>query len=108
VEKNLPIRHFDRFDIVGNRRDGGVDLIIEAHGPLDGSAATLSAIEKKVMNYVRDAEKSGFREKFNYDGGSVSIYIVCDFEISSKANELIARLQYEVGTRGIHLEIKSF
>lgn len=32
-----PIHNLDAFDIVGERKDGGVDLVISCSGPLDSS-----------------------------------------------------------------------
>jgi len=40
-----PIQNIDAFDVVGERQDGGVDLVVSCSGPLDSSPSTLELIE---------------------------------------------------------------
>jgi hypothetical protein len=47
-----PIQNLDAFDIVGERKDGGVDLVVSCSGPLDTSSTTLGLIERKVRAYL--------------------------------------------------------
>jgi hypothetical protein len=47
-----PIQNLDAFDIVGERKDGGVDLVVSCSGPLDSSSTTLGLIERKVRAYL--------------------------------------------------------
>ena len=41
-----PIQNLDAFDIIGERKDGGVDLVVSCSGPLDSSTTTLGLIER--------------------------------------------------------------
>jgi hypothetical protein len=43
-----PIQNLDAFDIVGERLDGGVDLVVVCSGPLDDSAEVLGLLRRKL------------------------------------------------------------
>lgn len=42
----------EAIDLVGQRRDGGLDMFIVSSGPLDPSAATQELLLDKVGNYL--------------------------------------------------------
>src|ERR1700686_372677 len=47
-----PIQNLDSVDITGQRREGGVDLVIVASSHLDGSLATQKLLTDKLETYI--------------------------------------------------------
>lgn len=47
-----PIQNLDFIDIVGNRKDGGIDLCIVISGFLDNSEEHQGLLKQKIQNYV--------------------------------------------------------
>lgn len=92
-----PIQSLDKFDVVGVRKDGGIDLVISCSGPLDATPETLLALECKIRNYVREVEGARsptFFEKYNCKPNApITIFVSCNFEVHPKVMELIERMQ---------------
>lgn len=88
-----PIQNLDRIDVVGKRNDGGVDLVIVASAPLDGSPTTLAHLERKIRNYITEIGSSQFRSEFGpVTDGQVRICVVCEYDVDERARQLIERL----------------
>jgi hypothetical protein len=98
----------DAVDLVGIRRDGGLDMIISIVGPLDDSPATLSLLETKIRNYVRGARSEDFLKQFDRClGAAVTICILCPYPIPAKAQGLIERLRVTALGAGIDLVLRA-
>jgi hypothetical protein len=102
-----PIHNVDELDIVGERNDGGVDLIIVVSGPLDGSAATLSMLESKIKNYIAALSSSEFKQKYGQpkENGN-SIYIVSEYPVDALVFGAIERLKPVARRAGANLEFR--
>jgi hypothetical protein len=98
---NGPIGNLDRFDVVGVRKDGGVDVVISCAGPLDDSPETLWLLWQKVRNYLGEIASEAFRSE--YGSGPVRILISCQHDVSSPAQTLIASLRDEAASQGVGL-----
>jgi len=48
-----PIQNLETIDLLGRRKDGGVDLIIVVSGPLQNEADHLGRPEWKIAAYIR-------------------------------------------------------
>jgi hypothetical protein len=59
-----PIQNVDAFDVVGERRDGGVDLVVSCSGPLDSSPRTLELIERKIVAYLVTIAHANFARTY--------------------------------------------
>jgi hypothetical protein len=102
-----PIKNLDSFDIVGVRLDGGIDLVVSAQGPIDGSLSTLKALEQKLQNYITEASQPAFYTKYKRaPGAAIMIYISCAFPIDQSALEVIERMRSEATKIGAGIEIK--
>lgn len=102
-----PIQNLDKLDIVGERNDGGVDLIIVASGPLDGSSEVLLLLETKVKNYINELSKPSFKAKFgDANIKKCSIYVVCEYAIDERIIELIDQLKILANSSGAELAIR--
>ena len=102
-----PIRNLDSFDIVGKRVDGGLDLVVSAHEPLDGSATTLAALRAKLHNYIVEISLPGFYAKYGRaPGARVIIYLVCPYLIDPKALAVVKDMQIEAAKVGTRIEVR--
>lgn len=102
-----PIQNLDRIDIVGERNDGGVDLVIVVSAPIDGSPSTLSLLERKIRSYIAELGSSEFKEKYpQRDERSNSIVVVSEHAIDALALGVIERLKPIAKTAGATLELR--
>jgi hypothetical protein len=102
-----PIQNSEAIDIVGQRRDGGVDLIIVVSGHLDGSPSTLSLLENKIKRYIAELTSSEFKKKFHRSANrSNSILVVSEYVIDRHALDVIERLRPIAQASGATLEIR--
>jgi hypothetical protein len=103
-----PIQNLDAFDIVGERKDGGVDLVVSCSGPLDSSTGTLSLIERKVGAYLVTIAHENFARIYPAaEFGPVRIFISCDHFVSDAARELIDGLGVAASKQGVSLLLVS-
>jgi hypothetical protein len=99
-----PIRNLDAFDVVGNRLDGGVDLLISCSGPLDESVGTLRLIEQKVTGYLVAIAHENFAKVYPAaQRGPARIFISCSYPVSAAARSMIATLKARAAQSGIDL-----
>jgi len=103
-----PIQNLDSLDVVGERKDGGVDLLISCSGPLDDSPATLRLLAQKVANYLTGAAHANFSNVYPAaKRGPVRIFISCDYVVSEGARREIASLAQRAATMGVELKLGS-
>jgi hypothetical protein len=87
-----PIQNLDTVDIAGRRRDGGVDLLIVASGPLDPSPETQKLLLDKIQGYLEQINTPGFQSEFGHPpADKVRIVISCEHEIHPVIRTLVAR-----------------
>jgi hypothetical protein len=99
-----PIQNLDAFDAVGERQDGGVDLVVSCSGPLDSSPSTLKLIEVKVVAYLETVAHPNFAQTYQAaQRGPVRIFISCEHYISNEARGVIERLTDKAATQGVAL-----
>jgi hypothetical protein len=60
-QEEPPIQNLGSFDIVGERKDGGVDLVIVSSSHLDGSSETQALLRQKVENYLGELQHPEFQ-----------------------------------------------
>jgi hypothetical protein len=99
-----PIQNLDAFDIVGERKEGGVDLVVSCSGPLDSSTTTLDLIERKVGAYLVTIAHENFARIYPAaEFGPVRIIISCEHHVSGAARELIDSLGVTASKQGVSL-----
>lgn len=97
----------DTLDIVGERKDGGLDLVISAIGPLDGSPETLSLLKGKILNYLAASKSEKFLHHYGRNVGDVvAIFVSCPYFIAPEALTLIEELRKIAAKDGIDVEIR--
>lgn len=92
-----PITNLDAFDVVGVRKDGGLDLVISCAGPLDSSADTAHALRTKIANYlheVSEARNPTLFERYGLvPGSNVRIILSCAFPVHPEALKVVEDLR---------------
>ena len=102
-----PIQNLGQLDIVGERHDGGVDLVIVVSGALDGSAETLELLERKILNYIAELSSDQFKRRFGQaPGRGHAICIVSEYPVDALALAVIARLEPQALQAGASLELR--
>jgi hypothetical protein len=101
-----PIQNPGVFDILGVRKDGGIDAVAVAATPIDGQPQTLAALATKIRNYIRELSSEGFRARYLPPGaGTVRILVNCHGPVDSAALGLIASLRREAAVAAITIEV---
>jgi hypothetical protein len=104
MSASAPIHDLDSFDVVGQRKDGGVDLVVSCSGPLDASKVTIGLLNQKVSNYLVTLSHPNFANVYPAArSGPVRIFISCAHEVSSEARSAIDTLAERAGRLGVEL-----
>ncbi len=101
-----PIQNLTNFDILGVRVDGGIDAVIVAATPIDGSVVTLTSLTTKVRNYITELASSSFLAQHPDASGKTRIVIMAHCAIDGAAQGLIQSLAKEAAAASIALEIE--
>jgi hypothetical protein len=104
---DAPIQNIDANDIVGVRKDGGVDLVIVASSRLDGSPETQQLVLDKLESYLQQLNSSEFQKEFGPSAsGKVSIVLNCDDEPDPTIRELLRRAEPWTTANNARLELR--
>ena len=98
-----PIQNLDAFDVLGERKDGGIDAAIIAATPIDGSSDTLKALTTKVRNYVAELTSQQFLANYPAARGKTRVIIMAHSAIDLAALGLIESLTKEARDAGVEL-----
>lgn len=102
-----PIQALDSIDLVGARKDGGVDLMIVASQPLDDTAETCALIREKVGNYLDIIELEEFQAEMKHPPrDKIRIIISCEHPIHETAMAVIDECKNTAAQRNVQLELK--
>jgi len=98
----------DNLDVVGERNDGGVDMVVSTTGPLDDSDATCQHLQAKLNTYLYAATHPNFASVYPAaSAGRVRIFVSDTHEISDRARQVVESLSKEAISRGIEIRIGS-
>ena len=101
-----PIQNPGVFDVLGFRKDGGIDAVVVAATPIDGQLETLSALATKIRNYIRELSSDEFQSRHpGVSTGAVCILIKCYGPVDTAALGLIGALRKEASVSGISIEV---
>jgi hypothetical protein len=104
-----PISDVAKIDLLGERHDGGLDMVIVAEGPLDKEPETLNLVSLKVRNYAREALDSSFRQRWGgIEVERVRILLESRFDIDPEVHKLISTLAQEVIQQGLRFELRRY
>jgi hypothetical protein len=102
-----PIQDPDNIDIIGKRRDGGVDLAIVASQPIDVSPETLESIRRKVRTYLTVIGLEEFQAEMGHPPrDQTAIILTCEHPIHPTALAVIAQCRADAAAQGVRLEAR--
>ena len=102
-----PIQDLDSIDLIGERKDGGVDLVIVASQPLDDSADTCDSIRAKVSCYLTAIGSEAFQMEYGHPPREkTSIILVCDHPIYANASAVIEECKTVAAEQGTRFELR--
>lgn|SRR5215472_1548639 len=100
-----PIQNLENIDVLGRRKDGGIDLAIVVSGPLRNTADHLDRVERKIRNYIGEVSSPEFSEQFPANEASRRILLVTEYTIDPAVLALISSLRRIAVSAGVALEI---
>lgn len=93
-----PIQALDAIDIVGQRHDGGVDLVIVNSNPADVSPETRELLRRKIAGYLQAINSDAFQEEFGFPSAKQTrIVVTCQTE--PHRTDAVGRRVAAVGSR---------
>jgi len=102
----MPLTDDDTVDVVGVRKDGGIDMVVSAVGPIDDSPETLDLLRRKLQNYIAGATSEEFLRYYGRPLGTrVTIYISCAYPISPAARNVIDQARSRAAQQQISVEV---
>lgn len=107
VRKNMedsPIQNIDQVDVLGERKDGGADLVISVSGPLDSSPETLKLLDAKIRAYITAVSSEFFCQK--YIASKSRIIVSCAFPVSDQSRAIVNKLASLAAQHCIGLELR--
>jgi hypothetical protein len=99
-----PIQNLDSIDLIGARKEGGVDLFIVASSHLDSSVATQQLIKEKLETYLAALAHPEFRQEFGVPHPNrTAIILTCVDEPAEAVLELLNMLRPFIARQGASL-----
>jgi hypothetical protein len=97
-DKESPVGDPDQIDIIGKRRDGGVDLFLVVGRALDLSKATRAVFARKFRGYCQYVMSREFEDEFSPPSEDrVCIAVSSDWEVPEEFMHLIGEIAEEEG-----------
>jgi hypothetical protein len=105
-DKQSPLTDTDNLDVVGERKDGGVDLLVVTLGPLDASDETCRRLQEKLTAYLYAAVHPNFVAEYPAAlTGCIRIFVSDEHAISERAQLLIESFSREAIMRNVEVLI---
>ena len=103
-----PLTDPDNLDVIGERKDGGVDMLVSTAGPLDASDATCGRLQEKLNAYLFAAVHPNFANLYPAARtGRARIFVSDSHAISDRARLLVEDFSREALTRNVEVRIGS-
>src|SRR4051812_36864401 len=105
--KEPPIQNLDSVDLTGQRKNGGVDLLIISSSHLDGSLSTQQLVKDKLETYIAALAHPEFRQEFGVPNPRrTAIILACVDEPAAEVVDLLGKLRPFVERQGASLDFK--
>jgi hypothetical protein len=106
VEITSPLSDPDILDVVGERKAGGVDMLVVTAGPLDASDETCQRLMEKLTAYLHAAVHPNFGNVYPAArNGRVRIFVSDSNAISQRAQALVQSFAVEALARDVEVRI---
>lgn len=101
-----PLTDPDNLDVIGERNDGGVDMLVATSGPLDASDETCERLRAKLSAYLYAAVHPNFVNVYPAArDGRIRIFVSDCHAISERARLLIESFSREAYARNVEVHI---
>lgn len=101
-----PLSDADNLDVIGERNDGGVDMLVVTTGPLDASEETCRRLQAKLTSYLQAAVHPNFANVYPAaSAGRVRIFVSDSHAVSDRARSIVESMSREALTRGVEIRI---
>lgn len=98
-----PIADPDQLDVVGVRRDGGLDMVISCSGRIDDSPRTREMLRAKVGNYLNAAADPKLREHYKVHADAPVRIVILHDGLDPRCETELAELRVIAAKAGISL-----
>jgi len=103
-----PLSASDCLDVVGERIDGGVDMLVVTTGALDASDETCNRLMEKLSTYLHAALHPNFKNVYPAArDGRVRIFVSDSHEVSERAKAMVQSFALEAMARNVEVRIGS-
>ena len=101
-----PLSELDNLDVIGERNDGGVDMLVVTTGPLDASDETCEKLQAKLSCYLYAATHANFASNYPAAStGRVRIFVSNSHPISDRARLVVESMSKEALARGVEIHL---
>lgn len=108
IQNASPLSDADNIDVVGERKDGGVDMLVATTGPLDASNETCRRLEEKLGAYLYASVHPNFAHVYPaVHSGRVRIFVSEAHPISERARHIVEAFSNEALSRNVEVHIGS-
>ncbi|MBL8300862.1 MAG: hypothetical protein JNN30_21180 [Rhodanobacteraceae bacterium] len=106
IDAISPLSEPDNLDVIGERNDGGVDMLVVTTGPLDASDETCRRLEEKLNAYLYAAVHPHFGSVYPAArDGCMRIFVSDSHMISERARALIQSFAAQALALGVEVRI---
>lgn len=104
--RELPLSAVDNLDIVGERKDGGIDMVVVTTRPLDASEEICNLLGEKLNAYLRAATHENFAKLYPAAArGRVRIFVSDKHAISDRARQVVKTFAAEALARNVEVQL---
>jgi hypothetical protein len=101
-----PLSEPDNLDVIGERKGGGVDMLVATSGVIDDSDQTCERLQAKLNAYLYAAAHPNFANVYPATrDGRVRIFVSDVHSISERARQLIETFSREAYARNVEVRI---
>jgi hypothetical protein len=106
AQASSPLTDPDNLDVIGERKEGGVDMLVVTTGHLDASDATCGRLREKLSAYLYAAVHPNFANVYPAARtGRVRIFVSDSHGVSDRARLVVEDLSREALTRNVEVRI---
>ena len=104
--RSSPLSEPDNLDVIGERNEGGVDMLVVTTGPLDASDETCQKLQEKLNSYLYAAVHPNFANVYPAAStGRVRIFVSDTYAVSDRARQVVESTSREALARGVEIRI---
>ena len=101
-----PLSAPDNLDVIGERIDGGVDMLVVTASPIDDSDEVCRLLEEKLSTYLYAATHENFSNAYPAAlQGRTRIFVSDRYPVSDRARRLVEGFAVQAISRNVEVTI---